>query len=125
MGKTSRRKGADYERQCVGWFQKSGLCPSACRSAPMQAGSHGDADLRLPGLPIHIECKNDKRRSVQGHCRQVEAEVPAGLWPVVMFHIPHGGDWVVMRRNDWCDLMKEAGYPKVPGGYDEVAGEVE
>lgn len=92
MGKTSRDKGVRGELEVVKVFKAAGL--DAERSAPMQAGTKGNADVRVKQLPdLHIEVKRDERMSVDRMVAQAQAEAPTGSTPVVAYRRNGNTDW--------------------------------
>lgn len=87
MGKTSRDKGAAYERELVRDARGFGF--RADRTAALQAngamqGSH--ADVAILDLPdVHLEAKRDERKSVDAMVRQAEEQAPPGSLAVVVY----------------------------------------
>lgn len=71
-------------------FREGGI--HADRTASLQAGLVGEADVRVDFPGLHVEVKRDERMSVDAMVRQAEAEAPAGLTPVVCWR-RNGGLW--------------------------------
>lgn len=96
MGKTSREKGADFERQVARWLRENGFL-TAMRTA-QHSGKAGDA-ADVVGLPgIHIECKAVESPHVWAWIHQAERDSSGtGNIPVVIWK---------QNRKQWLALMR-------------------
>jgi len=98
MGKASREKGANYERELVRKMRTIGL--RADRTAALQANGkrdEGAPDVTLHDFPgLHIEAKRDERMSVDAMVRQAEREA-GGRIPVVIYRRNRQPSRVVVR----------------------------
>lgn len=91
MGKMSRDKGAQGEREVVRFFREYGL--DAQRTAPLQAGLRRskheiskNADVLVEAADdLHIEVKRDQRMSVDAMWRQANSEAPPSKLPVLVY----------------------------------------
>lgn len=94
-GRTSRNKGANYERQVAKMF--SDYCDIQLARTPMSGGFQkqgsskdfkGDLVSIEEGkdLILSVEVKNQKTWSLPAWLRQSEEEAPEGKIPCVVFH---------------------------------------
>lgn len=78
-----RRKGANGERELAGALREAGH--RADRTAPLQAGMNGEADVRtsLPG--VFMEVKRAERLDIPRWLRELETACPEGREGVLAF----------------------------------------
>lgn len=126
-GKSSRNKGANYERTIAKIFkEKLGV---ELKRTPQSGGfakdsSKGDefrGDIvsvdDTIDFKLHIECKDQATWSLPAWLRQSEEDCPQGKIPVVVFHrrqknkdgkrIQEAGDYVVLSLEDFLDIVDE------------------
>lgn len=117
-GKSSRNKGANYERTIAKVFkEKLGV---ELKRTPQSGGfakdsSKGDefrgdiivADKDID-FKLHIECKNHKSWSILAWLNQAIEDCPKDKIPVVIYHKHNTSkDYVVINLNDFIELLKE------------------
>lgn len=116
LGKRSKTKGANYERDVAKKFKKaydadlvrtpqSGGFAKKSVKADEFRGDIVSADEDLE-LSLHIECKNTKTWSLPAWFNQAESDCPKGKFPVVVFH-QHGTskDYVALSLEDFFKLV--------------------
>lgn len=107
MGAASRRKGRRWESQVAAWFREHGFPHCEIRTTGVDGPD-------LTGIPwASIECKNHSSLTAAvtlGIDQAVEQAGPLQL-PVAIVHRPGRADigeaLVVMRLEDWSDLVKD------------------
>lgn len=114
MGKTSRRKGASYER-IVAQLLKS-FWNEEFRRTPLSGGwakktITGDiipVDRNRDNFPFSIECKNRKSVSIPAWLAQTKADCPATKLPLLIFHLPRDTEeYVCLKASDFCYMIKD------------------
>ena len=116
LGKRSKTKGANYERDVAKKFKKaydadlvrtpqSGGFAKNLSKADDFRGDIVPADEDID-LALHIECKNAKTWSLPAWFKQAESDCPKGKSPVVVFH-QHGtsNDYIAMSLEDFFKLV--------------------
>ena len=116
LGKRSKTKGANYERDVAKKFKKaydadlvrtpqSGGFAKKSAKADEFRGDIVSADKDLD-LSLHIECKNAKSWSLPAWLKQAQSDCPKDKTPVVVFH-QHGtsSDFVALRLEDFFKLV--------------------
>ena len=116
LGKRSKAKGANYERDVAKKFRKaydadlvrtpqSGGFAKKYAKADDFRGDIVPADEDID-LSLHIECKNAKTWSLPAWFKQAESDCPKGKAPVVIFH-QHGTskDYIAMSLEDFFKLV--------------------
>jgi Holliday junction resolvase len=104
MSASSRRKGADAERELAELLREHGL---AAQRNPVQA-LFGGADVlgvRLAGRELHLEAKRCERLDLPRWLRQVRADCPVGTVPVIAFRRSHEPWQVVLPLEDLLALV--------------------
>ena len=114
MGKTSRRKGASYER-VVAQLLKT-FWGEEFRRTPLSGGWSkktitGDiipVDRPKDNFPFSIECKNQKSVSIPAWLSQAKSDCPKTKLPLLMFHLCRDTDeYVCLKASDFCYLIKD------------------
>jgi hypothetical protein len=82
-GRRSRDKGARGEREVVHVFLSRGV--RADRTAPLQAGCEGDADIRTALEGLFLEVKRQENLRIPDWTRKLEEDCPEGREPVLIF----------------------------------------
>ena len=105
-GKSSRRRGHQFERDVAEWLRSKGVRAHTARelSGGMQLGS----DL-ITDLPTTIECKNAAKWDVAGWLRQARNDAkgdPASLWIKKRGSGDPGASYVVMQADDFLALVR-------------------
>lgn len=122
MGKKSREKGANGEREIARILKEYGY---DCRRGQQYSGVNGDADVvGLPG--VHLEIKRVERLNIQDAMDQSKRDASAagrGEIPVVV-HRRNYCEWLVtMKLDDWMSLYREWDISNIPfmdrGGEDQ------
>ena len=104
MGMTSKRKGADGERELSSVLRDYGY---DCRRGQQYSGIHGDADI--VGLPyIHIECKRTERLNLYDAMAQATHDAKPDILPAVFSRRNHSAWLVTMKLADFMQMF-EAG----------------
>lgn len=105
MGKTSRQKGKRGERAWAkeltdaGWPSKRGVQYQGGPDSP-------DVKSQMPG--VHHEVKRTERLRIWDAMHQSIDEAPEGYMPIVAFK-RNRHDWlVVLRKDDFFKLVREA-----------------
>ena len=98
-GRTSRNKGANYERQVANLFNQAGY-PEAQRGLGQcrDAGEVSDV-TGVPGL--WIECKKHRLVSIPAAMKQAQDACPADQTPIVVSMNDRDQTLVTMRWADW------------------------
>ena len=109
MGKMSRNKGKDFERQVANWLKGYGYT-DAMRSA-QHSGKAGDA-ADVVGLPgIHIECKAVETCNIWAWLDQADRDsAGTGNIPVVIWKRNRMPWLVVMRLESFLDFRVFRGF---------------
>lgn len=90
MASTSVTKGKQGEREVVRIARTFGL--DARRTAPLQAGRQGSADVTIEQAPhVHVEVKRDERLSVDAMVRQAVRDAAPEGQPCVIWRRNRGG----------------------------------
>lgn len=118
-GRTSRNKGANYERLVAKKFEE---VIGVSLSRTPQSGGHAKAKCTSQNfkgdivsleegkdLVLSIECKNAKNWSLPAWLRQSEEEASEDKIPVVIFH-QHGtsNDYVTLSLDNFLELTKDS-----------------
>ena len=105
MGRASRQKGANGERELVNLLK--GMEVRAMRTAPLQTGQKVPDVTLLDWPEAWVEVKRDERLSVDAMIRQAEADAPEGHTPIVAF-----------RRNQrpWSVVLPLPAFVEMIGG---------
>lgn len=116
LGKRSKTKGANFERDVAKKFKKaydadlvrtpqSGGFAKKSAKADDFRGDIVPADEEIE-LSLHIECKNAKTWSLPAWFKQAESDCPKGKCPVVVFH-QHGtsNDYIALSLEDFFKLV--------------------
>lgn len=109
-GRSSRNKGASYERQVVAWLRDHGW-PAALRTrTPGETQDRGD----IAGIPLVIEAKNHARLDLAGWLDQAEAAGRRANMPGVVWHkrrgtTDPGRHYVTMTGDTFNALLLKAG----------------
>ena len=103
-GSSSRRKGAEYEREVARRFRDV-LGIEAIRSSPLQAGDPSAApDVKtIPGL--WIEAKRRKRSIVSDWLDKARTECPQSDVPALVMRKDGGESLIVVSLNDLPTLV--------------------
>jgi len=114
MGSSERRKGHDYERYIAKWYADAGF-KGAHRGFQSRGGGKEEADVVVPGLPLHIECKHIKNADgIPAAYRQAVADADDGKIPVVHYHVTRGPHIVVLGLGDWSRVLRVMRFVEVP-----------
>lgn len=105
MGASERRKGAQAEREARVYLSDrlGDRAVSGRRLAQTRDGGH---DLTVAER-IALEVKRQERASLQAWMAQAVESAGDGMVPAVMWRPSRNGWLVVMRAEDWCDLVRE------------------
>ena len=116
LGKRSKTKGANFERDVAKKFKKaydadlvrtpqSGGFAKKSAKADDFRGDIVPADEEIE-LSLHIECKNAKTWSLPAWFKQAQEDCPKGKYPVVVFH-QHGTskDYIALSLEDFFKLV--------------------
>lgn len=102
-GKSSRRKGHDFERELVRWFKSHGI--EAERGYQSRGGGGEQADVILPDWPgWHIEAKRPAKSAVYKHIEQAQRDCDAdgrGFAPVVLLKADRKPVLAIVFADDW------------------------
>lgn len=109
-GAGSRRKGATFELDVAHYFADNGW-PDAHRELERR---HDIGDIANGPAGVHIECKNQKQLNLAAWADQttsgaIVTEAAYGLLVVKRRQKSVGEAYAIMRLEDMCDLLKEAG----------------
>jgi len=116
MGSSERRKGRAYEQEIARWYKDAGF-PDAYRGFQSRGGGKEEADVVVPGLPLHIECKHIKNADgIPAAYRQAVADADDGKIPVVHYHVTRGPSLVVLGLDDWSRVLRVMNFVEVPNG---------
>lgn len=103
-GRSSRRKGHDFERDLVRWFKSRGI--DAERGYQSRGGGAEQADVILDGLPWHIEAKRPAKSAVYKYMEQAEHDRclnNLGFTPVVFLKADRKPVLAIMFAGDWIE----------------------
>lgn len=117
-GRTSKRKGANYERELAKRFQaRYGV---ELKRTPQSGGFakksekaddfRGDITIVDPKkvLKLHIEAKNQKTWQLKQWLDQAESDCPKGRTPIVVFHQHDSSkDYVCLSLEDFFSLVED------------------
>ena len=104
-GRSSRRKGHDFERLMVHRFAEVFGADRVHRGMQFRDGSEC-ADVIAPAL--HIECKRGARTNPRAALAQAtEDSLGKGLWPVAVCKDDQEESFVTMHLEDFLDLLRE------------------
>jgi hypothetical protein len=95
-GSTSRRKGAEAEREVVRALERAGFAAMTSRAA--RGGTQHGADL-ISDWPAEIEVKNQAKIDLPGFWRQAQEQAGDGLAGLVVKRRGHA------RAEDWWYVM--------------------
>lgn len=116
LGRRSRCKGANYERDVAKMFKSaynvdlvrtplSGGFAKKSEKADEYRGDISSADRDVK-LKLHIECKNSKSWSLPSWIKQAESDCPEGRTPIVVFHQHKSSkDYVALSLTDFFRLV--------------------
>jgi hypothetical protein len=105
MGKLSRTKGANFEREMVQRFIEV-FGPDAVRRGFQYRDGSEVADVVTPCL--WVECKRGRKTNIKAALRQaIEASQGKGLWPVAVCRDDQEDATVTLTLEDFLDLMRE------------------
>ena len=119
-GRTSRAKGASYERSIAKRFQerygielvRTPQSGGFAKNKVSAEGFRGDivpADKNV-SLKIHVECKDCKTWSVHKWLEQAEGDCPEGKVPMVVAHkFGTSKSYVILPVEGFFDLVSEIG----------------
>ncbi|MCA9655700.1 MAG: hypothetical protein KC501_37670 [Myxococcales bacterium] len=111
MGKSSRRKGGDYERE-VARAVHDALGTEARRGYQRKGGDEEPDVVGLPGW--WPECKYGQRATISaqleaGWEQATEGAAKGGAKPVLFFRAQRRETRVVLRLEDYLELLEGAG----------------
>lgn len=113
MTTPEKRKGSQWERDCVKWFNANGF---PCAERAYGAGRHDDVG-DIDGIDgVVVECKNEKSFRIPQYLRELEDEMThADAETGVVLMKKRGTSsvsdaYAVMPAWLWLDLLKQAGY---------------
>lgn len=101
-GRSSRRKGAEFERSLVRWFKRHGI--KAERGYQSRGGGAEQADVILDGLPWHIEAKRPAKSAVYKYIEQAQRDCDTdgrGFTPIVFLKADRKPVLAIMFADDW------------------------
>ena len=102
-GRMSRQKGKRFEREVAALFRAAGY--DAIRGVQYEGGSESP-DVRVKGLPIHIEAKAVESLNIWAALAQAQGDAAVGKAAVVVFKRNRSGVNVAMSWEDFDFLMK-------------------
>jgi hypothetical protein len=98
MGKTSRTKGVNGEREAAAALAKAtGI---QCRRSFGQYRSGADAADIVADAPLHAEVKRLRRIVILDALRQAERTAPAGTVPLALVREDKDTSWAIVIRVD-------------------------
>lgn len=104
-GASARRKGVAFERWLVHRFADVFGKDTVRRGMQFRSGTEAP-DVDAPGL--WIEAKRGKKVPIRGALEEVVSDaLGKGRWPVVACKEDHDEPFVVMRLDDFLDLVRE------------------
>jgi hypothetical protein len=104
-GRSSRRKGADFEREMVHRFAEVFGSDRVHRGMQFRDGSEC-ADVVAPAF--HIECKRGLRTNPRAALAQAtEDSIGKGLWPIAVCKDDKEQPFVTLHLDDFLDLLRE------------------
>lgn len=112
QGKTSRRKGRDYQARLAKRFRDNGTFTNASSTHSAQSRRQGYKPPDIEGTPYWIECKHRKTINVLDSIKQAEDEAlnakderPA--LAILKWHGDRGEPIVAMRLKDFERLVQQ------------------
>lgn len=104
-GKSSRRKGHDFERELVRWFKRNGI--EAKRGYQSRGGGAEQADVILPDWFWHVEAKRVARSSIYSYIEQAIRDIETsheepGI-PVVLMKADRKPVLAIMLADNWLE----------------------
>lgn len=102
MSATSRRKGADGERELARAYRQAGF---DCARTPLSGGMRWKGDI--VGVPaVHVEAKRSERLRIWEAIDQTLADADPHDLPAVHFRRNGSGWWVAIPFEDFVELLK-------------------
>lgn len=105
-GSHSRNKGARGELEWAAQCRAEGW--ESARRGCQYSGGPDSPDVTCKELPFHFESKRTEKLSLYPAMQQAEADAPDGIPPVVVHRRNHHEWLVIMRAEDWFELVREA-----------------
>lgn len=106
MGNRSRRKGHRFERAVARRFSEA-LGVDARRGLQARGGDTEAADVEVPGVPVHVECKRGKRTRIKAALAQAVEAAPPDTWPVAITRDDREDALATLRLEDLLELLGE------------------
>ena len=104
MGKRSRDKGHNYERELARELRDRFPALDISRGLKQSRGGGAEEpDVVFPGL--HIEAKRQKRPNIRAALEQAIEDATAGVLPVAITRADRDGAVASMRLEDWIELL--------------------
>lgn len=112
QGKTSRRKGRDYQARLAKRFRDNGTFTNASSTHSAQSRRQGYKPPDIEGTPYWIECKHQKSPDILGSLKQAEQEATTAsdqrpAIAIIKHHGERGDPIVVMRLKDFERLVQQ------------------
>ena len=105
IGRSSKRKGKNGELEVANLLKKFGY---NARRSSQYCGNIGDApDVRVEGLPLHIEVKRTERFSWKYYTQAVNDSKASGETPVIFYRRSYAPWMVILSAEDFLQLMKK------------------
>lgn len=105
IGRSSKRKGKNGELEVANLLKKFGY---NARRSSQYCGNTGDApDVRVEGLPLHIEVKRTERFSWKYYTQAVNDSKASGETPVIFYRRSYAPWMVILSAEDFLQLMKK------------------
>lgn len=113
MTTAAKRKGSQWERDCVKWLNANGF---PCAERAYGAGRHDDVG-DIDGIDgVVVECKNEKKITLSSYMQELDDEMTHADAETGVVLIKKRGTsnvseaYAVMPAELWVNLLKSAGY---------------
>lgn len=104
IGKRSKRKGRSFEQKVARDLREI-FPPEEVKRVPQNQAGHGKPDIYAPGLSV--ECKHRQRPNLRAALQQVTANTAQGTTGVAVVKYHRAETVVVMKYDDFLDLIEE------------------
>lgn len=105
IGRSSKRKGKIGELEVANLLKAAGY---NARRSSQYCGNTGDApDVRVEGLPLHIEVKRTERFSWKYYAQAVNDSKASGKTPVLFYRQSYAPWMVILSADDFLKLCKK------------------
>ena len=114
-GSRARNKGANYERTIAKKFfthlkielVRTPMSGGFVKSSMVADQFRGDIVCvdSTKNFSLHVECKDQKKWELKKWLTQARSDCPNGKKPVVVFHENRGEDLILLKLEDFFDLV--------------------